>query len=260
MKQVLSPIILSASTLWEPSKNRNKLKPSEAVMKLLKHRKKVDLEAGYTIRLEIGLIVALLILIGMFNMRFEPETDNLAFQTDEQETVKMEEIEQTEQVERPPAPPRPPVPVEVPNDEIITDEIIDLDAELDLENMQMMDMPEPPAPPEDDEDGEDEVFVVVETMPQLKGGISSVMKHINYPEIAQKAGIEGRVYVQFIIDEQGNVNNPVVLKGIGGGCDEEAIRAVKKAQFTPGLQRGKPVKVKYSMPILFRLNEASNSR
>lgn len=259
MKQVLSPIILSASTMWEPSKNRNILKPSEAVMKLLKHRNKVDLEAGYTIRLELGLIVALLILIGMFNMRFEPETSDLAFQTVEQETVKMEEVEQTKQVERPPAPPRPPSPVEVPNDEIIEDEIIALDAELDMDNMEMMDMPAPPPPPEDDS-AEEEVFVVVETMPQLKGGIAAVMKHITYPEIAQKAGIEGRVYVQFIIDENGNVTNPVVLKGIGGGCDEEAIRAVKKAKFTPGLQRGKPVKVKYSMPIVFRLNEAQNSR
>jgi len=227
-------------------------------MKLLKHRNKVDLEKGYTIRLELGLIVSLLILIGMFNMRFESETNDLAFKTNEQETVKMEEVEQTKQVERPPPPPRPPSPVEVPNDEIIEDEIIDLDAELDMDNMEMMDMPAPPPPPEDDSE-EEEVFVVVETMPELKGGISSVMKHITYPEIAQKAGIEGRVYVQFIIDENGNVTNPVVLKGIGGGCDEEAIRAVKKATFTPGLQRGKPVKVKYSMPIVFRLNEAKNS-
>jgi protein TonB len=62
--------------------------------------------------------------------------------------------------------------------------------------------------------------------------------------------------VQFVIDERGNVNNPVVVRGIGGGCDEAAVEAVKKAKFTPGMQRGRPVKVSYTLPVTFRLSSA----
>ena len=74
-----------------------------------------------------------------------------------------------------------------------------------------------------------------------------------YPEIAKKAGVEGRVYLQFVVDEQGNVHDPIVTRGIGAGCDEEAIRAIREAKFKPGKQRGKAVKVKMSLPITFKL-------
>ena len=165
----------------------------------------------------------------------------------------MEEIQQTKQIEKPPPPPRPPVPVEVPNDEILEDEALDLDASLDL-NEPVSDVP--PPPPEEDEEEEEpepEVFVVVENMPELIGGLSSIQSKIKYPEIARKAGVEGRVIVQFVVDEQGNVQDPTVVRGIGAGCDEEALRVVKQAKFEPGKQRGKPVKVKMSLPITFRL-------
>ncbi|MDV7394015.1 energy transducer TonB, partial [Arthrospira platensis SPKY1] len=95
--------------------------------------------------------------------------------------------------------------------------------------------------------------MVVEQQPELIGGIAKLQSNIRYPEIARKAGIEGRVFVQFVVDEQGNVNNPVVIRGIGGGCDEEALKAVQKAKFKPGMQRGRPVKVRYSLPIVFKL-------
>ena len=74
-------------------------------------------------------------------------------------------------------------------------------------------------------------------------------------QLAKEAGIEGRVYVKFVINEKGNVVNPKVVRGIGGGCDQAAIEAVKKAKFVPGLQRGKPVKVWYTMPIYFKLQK-----
>ena len=91
-------------------------------------------------------------------------------------------------------------------------------------------------------------------MPELIGGLEGLQRNIVYPEIARLAGIEGRVTVQFVIDQRGNVINPVVVRGIGAGCDEAAIEAVKKARFTPGMQRGRPVKVSYTLPITFRLN------
>jgi protein TonB len=95
--------------------------------------------------------------------------------------------------------------------------------------------------------------VVVEQMPVLIGGMGNLQKQVNYPETARQAGIEGTVIVQFIVSETGSVINPKVIRGIGGGCDEAAIEAVKKATFNPGSQRGVPVPVQYSLPIVFRL-------
>ena len=100
---------------------------------------------------------------------------------------------------------------------------------------------------------EEEVFMIVERMPELIGGLGSIQSKIKYPEVAKKAGIEGRVFIQFIVDKNGYVSDPVVVRGIGGGCDEEAVRAVSQAKFKPGTQRGKAVKVKMSLPITFKL-------
>lgn len=98
-----------------------------------------------------------------------------------------------------------------------------------------------------------DVFVVVEQMPELIGGLSGIQRAIEYPELAKKAGIEGRVFIQFIVDTCGCVQDAQVARGIGAGCDEEALRVVREARFKPGLQRGKPVKVKMSLPIVFKL-------
>ncbi|MBO6537546.1 MAG: M56 family metallopeptidase [Balneolaceae bacterium] len=107
----------------------------------------------------------------------------------------------------------------------------------------------------DNKNSDAEFFSKVEQMPEPSGGISSLIKQINYPEEARKTGIEGRVVVQFVVDKDGNVQNPQVIKGIGGGCDEEALRVIKNTKFTPGLQRGQKVNVQMSMPIVFRLQK-----
>lgn len=103
-------------------------------------------------------------------------------------------------------------------------------------------------------DYEEEVFLVVEKMPEPIGGMQAIYENIRYPELARRAGIEGRVVVQFIVDEEGNVVNPTVIRGIGGGCDEAAIAAVRDVKFIPGMQRGRNVKVQFQLPIVFRLN------
>ena len=129
-----------------------------------------------------------------------------------------------------------------------------VDASLDIEE-PLANLP-PPPPPEEDEpepEPEPEIFVVVEQMPELIGGLGEIQKKIKYPEIARKAGVEGRVIIQFIVDEGGNVSEPAVVRGIGAGCDEEALRVVRDAKFKPGKQRGKSVKVKMSLPITFKL-------
>jgi len=208
-----------------------------------------DLRNYYKIFVEVGLIVALLGFLVAFkvDLRDNQKKQNL---TEKQEVVKMEEVVQTKQQEKPPPPPRPEAPVEVPNDEIVNDEPINLNAELDMDSK--LDVPPPPKE-EKKEDNEEKVFVVVENQPQLIGGLAALQQKINYPDMARKAGIEGRVYIQFVVNKHGSVENAHVIRGIGGGCDKEALRVVKQAKFKPGMQRGRPVKVQYSLPIVFKL-------
>jgi len=214
----------------------------------LKKTQKADLRRRYPVFAEIGLIVSLVLLIVAFKVRYKPENE-FVIPEQEQVVVQMEEIEQTQQIEKPPPPPRPPVPIEVPNDEVLEDEALDIDAEIDFD--EPADLPPPPPPKE--EEPEPEIFVVVENMPELIGGIEGLQKRVKYPEIAKKAGVEGTVFLQFVVDENGNVVDPAVVKGIGAGCDEAALEAIKTAKFKPGKQRGKPVKVKFSLPVRFRL-------
>jgi periplasmic protein TonB len=96
-------------------------------------------------------------------------------------------------------------------------------------------------------------FVAVEEMPEPIGGIAAIQQLITYPEIAKRAGVEGKVYVLAFVDERGNVTNAKIIKGIGAGCDEAAIDAVLQTRFKPGKQRGTPVKVQVSIPIVFKL-------
>ncbi|PAU95876.1 hypothetical protein CK503_02140 [Aliifodinibius salipaludis] len=110
----------------------------------------------------------------------------------------------------------------------------------------------PPPPPSKANDGN--YYVAVEDMPELVGGLSSLQKMINYPEEASEAGAEGRVIVQFIIDKDGNVENPTIIKGVHESLDQEALRVVKQADFTPGKVKGEPVRVQYSLPISFQLS------
>lgn len=211
---------------------------------------------GYRVYLQFGYILSISLMLLVFKMNFTASSDSDDLVVAEQEEIFLEEVVQTKQEIKAPPPPRPSVPVEVPNDEILIDEIIDIDAELDLD--APMEIPPPPRPVQDDEEIEDEIFVVVEQQPELIGGIEGVQKNVVYPQLALQAGIEGRVIVQFVIDREGNVVNPKVIRGIGGGCDEEALRAIKLAKFKPGMQRGRPVSVMYTIPVTFRLKTVNS--
>jgi TonB family protein len=100
---------------------------------------------------------------------------------------------------------------------------------------------------------EKDYFTAVEEMPEPVGGIAKIAQKVRYPEIAKRAGIEGRVFVKALIDEKGTVVGTQVIKGIGAGCDEAAMEAVMQSKFEPGRQRGEPVKVQVTIPILFKL-------
>lgn len=105
---------------------------------------------------------------------------------------------------------------------------------------------------------ETKVYQKVDEMPSFPGGDESLMKFFNenirYPQSAKESGINGKVFITFIIDENGKVTEVKVLRGIGGGCDEEAVRVARlMPQWNPGKQNGKAVRVEYNMPIKFQL-------
>lgn len=212
--------------------------------------KKADLMAKYRKVFEISLIVALALLIVAF--KFFPDLKGKKVVTEgPQELFQVEQIDQTKQENRPPPPPKPPIPIEAPSSDVLEDIEIG-DTEIDINEQ----MEAPPPPPKEDKkivEEEPVYFVAVEEMPEPIGGISEIQKKIIYPEIAKRAGVEGKVYVLAFVDESGTVTDAKIIKGIGAGCDEAALDAVKKTKFKPGKQRGKAVRVQVSIPVVFKL-------
>lgn len=208
-----------------------------------------DLRLKYRKTFEISLIIALAIMIVAF--KFFPDISSGEVQLDAtQELFTVEDIQQTKQENRPPPPPKPPIPIEAPSDDVLEDIEIG-DTEIDINE----EMEAPPPPPKEEKKVEEEptYFVAVEEMPEPIGGIKAIQEKIVYPEIAKRAGVEGKVYILAFVDESGTVTKAQVLKGIGAGCDEAALDAVLKTKFKPGKQRGKPVKVQVSIPVIFKL-------
>jgi TonB family protein len=107
----------------------------------------------------------------------------------------------------------------------------------------------PPLPPE-------KYYIQVAEMPELVGGLISLQKKINYPEKAQKAGTEGKVVVRFIVNKEGKVENPRVIKSVSDALDNETLRVIKQAKFKPGQQDGQNVRVQYAIPITYKLPDS----
>lgn len=208
-----------------------------------------DLRSKYKRAFEISLIIALAILILAFKFFPDLKGDGMKLEGT-QELFTVEDIQQTKQENRPPPPPKPPIPIEAPSDDVLEDIEIG-DTEIDFEEEL-----EAPPPPKEEKKVEEEptYFVAVEEMPEPIGGIKAIQEKIVYPEIAKRAGVEGKVYILAFVDESGNVTKANILKGIGAGCDEAALNAVLKTKFKPGKQRGKPVNVQVSIPVIFKLN------
>ncbi|MTI88497.1 MAG: energy transducer TonB [Balneolaceae bacterium] len=217
----------------------------------MRYRKnpRFDLKKSYPLYLEVGLIVALLVIIGAVKIQLIDEAPSPPPEI-EQQVLEMEEIVQTQQQETPPPPLRPQVPVEVPNDEIIEDDIIEFDSEFDLDGPMEL----PPPPIDDEEEEDEEIFTLVEDYPEPIGGMGTIYEKIKYPELARRAGVDGRVILQFTVTKKGDVEDVVVLHGFNELCEQEAIRAVKATKFKPGKQRGRPVIVRFQIPITFRLD------
>lgn len=207
---------------------------------------KYDLKRNFNRVLQISFIIYLSLLILAFKLFPDVEISKLETKTEEP-PIDMVVIPNTKIKTKPP-PPKPIIPIEAPTDELLKDieiEPTDLDVNAVIAKVKPLPTTEEVMP--------EVIFVVVEKMPKLIGSIASIQKRIAYPEIAQRAGVEGRVFVKAFVDENGKVFKVELIKGIGGGCDEEALKAVKNSLFIPGKQRGKSVKVQVTVPVYFKL-------
>lgn len=226
------------------------------VMRVLKNAR-ANLENKRKIFFQIGAIIALLFVIVAFEYRtYEkdviPEIFNRNF--DEIEEFSMVTIHK-----EPPPPPkvksRPIVINVVENTEIDSSLEIDFSTEEDdpMETWTGFDLPDEP------EIDSDSIFISVEQKPEFPGGLSGLYSYfknnVKYPLPAMERGISGRVFLNFVVEPDGSISNVIVLRGIGGGCDEEAVRVIRNMPlWEPGRQRGRAVRVSFTVPIKFTLN------
>lgn len=218
---------------------------------------KADLDRKSGLFFNIGLAISMALVLAAFEWKFPDKTAMVDLSAP---TIQFEEIMDIPPTEQPPTPPQniiqQPTIVEVPDEEIITEEIIfDLDVEATEQTVIEEIVYTPQAPIEE---VAEEIFTIVEEQPQPQGGINAfyeyVKKNLNYPAQARRMGIEGKVYVQFVVDKDGKITDVTAVKGIGAGCDEEAVQVVQNAPpWNPGKQRGRPVKVRMILPITFKL-------
>lgn len=229
-----------------------------------KKHPKADLSRKAGLFFNIGLIISLALVITAFEWRFYDDLEAVSLGDLEEETVEMLEIP----IIAVPPPPPPvvvsPTIVEAPEDEIEPEEEILFEEDEPVEVVEnrtdapvLLDVPISNTPPPKEEVNDNEPFIISEVMPEPKGGYKKfyefLKKNLNYPKTARRMMLEGKVYVQFIVEKDGSLTDIHVVKGIGGGCDEEAIRVLQKApKWKPGLQRGRPVRVKKAIPIIFK--------
>ena len=207
---------------------------------------KADLRKLYNRTLKMSLIVSLAIIIAAF--KFSPDSSKPESAINKpQEIIKIDEIINTVQKPNIPPPPRVPEPI----DPLLNEDIDE--PEFNETVWEETDPVPPPPPPTAKIPDEITIFVWSEVMPEPIGGLASIQQKVTYTEIAKRIGLEGKVIVEAVVDENGNVIEAKVVKGLGGGLNEEALQAVQMTKFSPGLQRGKPVKVRINIPIKFVL-------
>ncbi len=222
-----------------------------------KKSKEANLESNRPLFLELGLVIVLAIVLIAFEWTTRPSKGTgLEILSDDEGDEEIIPITRQQQ-EQPPPPPPPPQVIEVLN---IVEDDVELDDQLELDDMEgdqdlVMDF----MPFEEEEAGEEEVFIIVEDMPKFQGGDQNafrtwIQQNLRYPEIAAENGISGRVFVQFAVNSKGQVVDAKVIRGVDPALDKEALRVVNSSpKWQPGKQRGKPVKVQFTFPIVFIL-------
>ncbi len=218
----------------------------------VKKSPKADLERGKTLGILMGMVVGLAVLF----VGFEWGTRDIEIVKNEgvADIIAEEEIEITRPEDTPPPPPPPPAPAAVEQLNIVDDDVeldqVDIISSEDDQSSAQVEAYVAPAVVEEEEESAQQIFTVVETMPEFPGGQGALLqflaKSIKYPVIAQENGIQGRVTCSFVDAE--------VIRGVDPSLDKEAIRVINTMpKWSPGKQRGKPVRVKYTVPVTFRL-------
>lgn len=225
----------------------------------LKKSPKADLENKKSIFVQIGLVVSLAICLYGFEATSKVEqVDSLGSM--EGQAVEEEIIPITRQDEiKPPPPPPPPKVVDML---VIVDDDADIKDELEIEDTEVDDKTAITAVMQvnakEEVEEEAPVFFIVEEMPEFPGGDAAlrafIAQSVKYPVVAQENGIQGKVYVNFVVGKDGSISNAKIARGVDPALDKEALRVVNSLpKWKPGKQGGKPVRVSYTVPINFVL-------
>ena len=221
-----------------------------------KKTEKADLTNKSFLFLTIGLVISLLLAISAFSYRVYDDTSVKDLGAKDAVQEEILEVPPTEQLPPPPPKIQQPQIIEVPDEKKIEEEIeINMDTEVTeetkVEEIKI-------APVEEEKEDINQIFLVVEETAAPQGGMPAfyefVGKKLKYPAQARRMGIEGKVFVEFVIERDGSITDVKAIKGIGAGCDEEAVRVLQSApKWKPGKQRGKPVRQRMVLPIAFKL-------
>lgn len=225
----------------------------------VKKTPKANLERHRGTYILMGLVLGVSILF--FAFEWSTETRKLDENVIVQDVLAEEEIEITRRDPTPPPPPPPPEP-ETPEIIEVVEERVETRMEIKSEDDQSQRQTEvyipPPPPKPKQEEVTEEIFVVVEEQPEFPGGQAAMMKflsdNIRYPVIAQENGIQGRVICNFVVERDGSITDVQVVRGQDPSLDREAIRVIQQMpRWKPGKQRGSPVRVRFTLPVVFRL-------
>jgi protein TonB len=224
----------------------------------IKKSEKADLENKKPIFIQIGLVLALSIMLFGFEYKsYDKEVES------EQTVTQGEVIEEVVMQTKQEAKPEPPPPAQAQTTLLnIVDNNVQVtnDIEIDASDNNTQNQEYQVVEQETTTDvAEAEIFSVVEESPSFPGGDEGRIKYlgenIKYPPLARESNIEGTVYIEFIVEKDGSINKPTIKRDIGGGCGDEALRVVKAMpKWAPGKQRGKPVRTQFVLPIKFMLN------
>ena len=225
----------------------------------IKKSPKADLESKKLTFALIGLVVTLFIVWRVFEYKsYDKQVIDDMQRTVEVIEEEMVEITKQEQPKVQPPQPKPQVTqIQIVEDDVEVEDEIDINAEVDQDEV-IEEYEFTPPEIEEEEIVEAEIFKVVEEMPEFPGGAAKMMeyiqKNIKYPMMARESDIQGRVFVNFVVEPNGTITNVTVMRGIGGGCDEEALRVVQSMpNWKPGKQRGSAVRCSFTVPIIFKL-------
>ncbi|MEM7110544.1 MAG: energy transducer TonB [Bacteroidota bacterium] len=227
------------------------------LIKTKKHRHQKYL-ASKSLAFSIGLFLSCLAVVSLFEWKTYDQPGELDVA---QNNELFDEILDIPITEQPPPPPQKklqqPNIIEVEEEELLEEIEIDFDVEI-TENQVVEEVSTEGLEDLMEEESADEIFDIVEFQPQPDGGMQAFMayvsENINYPHSALRTQVQGKVFVQFVVNSDGSLVDFKVVKGIGAGCDEEAVRVLKGApKWIPGKQRGRPVRVRMMVPVFFKL-------